>query len=99
MEQYYGMCQDMQAQQGIRKAALEMKVKAAGAPPPDGSQASLQAEMQELLQAAGPAIIRLGQIMQLDPMATKGTASAQVSAAKEIVDTTVDGARLMAGGK
>ena len=99
MEQYYGMCQDMQAQQGIRKAALEMKVKAAGAPPPDGSQASFQAEMQELLQAAGPAIIRLGQIMQLDPMATKGTASAQVSAAKEIVDTTVDGARLMAGGK
>jgi hypothetical protein len=85
----------MQAIQGMKKAALELKVKQAGAPPPQGPDPTVAAEMQQLMQAAGPAIIRLAQIMQLDPMATKGTASAQVSAAKEIVDTTVKGAQLM----
>ena len=101
MEQYYAMCQDAQAAQLARKADLEMKVRAAGAPPPQnqGPQQEMQQEFQELLQAARPAITRLAQIMQMDPMLTKGTASAQVSAAKEIVDTTVDGAKLMAGGK
>jgi hypothetical protein len=52
--------------------------------------------MQQLLQVAGPAIQRLLQLAELDPGFTKGTASAQVSAAKEIVDTTVDAAKLMA---
>jgi hypothetical protein len=45
---------------------------------------------------AGPAIQRLLQLAQIDPAFTKGTASAQVSAAKEIVDSTVKGAELMA---
>jgi hypothetical protein len=95
IEMYLGKCQEMQAIQGMKKAALELKVKQAGAPPPQGPDPTVAAEMQQLMQAAGPAIIRLAQIMQLDPMATKGTASAQVSAAKEIVDTTVKGAQLM----
>ena len=101
MEQYYSICQDMQTAQLVRKAQLELKVKAAGVPPNpnQGPAQELQAEFQQLLATAGPAVTRLAQIMQMDPMATKGTASAQVSAAKEIVDTTVDGAKLLAGGK
>jgi hypothetical protein len=101
VEQYYGICQDMQAQQGVRKAQLDQKVEAAGVPPkqPDPMAETLQDEMKLLIQQAGPAITRLMELAALDPMATKGTATAQVSAAKEVIDSTVDGARLLAGGK
>jgi len=55
--------------------------------------------MQQLIAVAGPAIQRLLQLAEIDPMLTKGTATAQVSAAKEIVDTTIDAAKLAAGDK
>jgi hypothetical protein len=71
----------------------------AGQPPQQGPDPTAQAEMQQLIQVAGPAIQRLLQLATLDPLATKGTATAQVSAAKEIVDTTIDAAKLAAGGK
>jgi hypothetical protein len=102
IEMYLGKCQEVQATQGMKKAALELKVKQAGLPQPSGpdpAEQEMQAEMQQLMQAAGPAIIRLAQIMQMDPMETKGTANAQVSAAKEIVDTTVDAVKLVTKDK
>ena len=55
----------------------------------------MQQEFQLLMQQAAPAILRLAQIAQMDPSLTKGTASAQVSAGKEIVDTTVKAADLI----
>jgi hypothetical protein len=98
-EQYLGACQEMQAQQGMRKAALELKVKAAGAPPPQGPDPAAQAELRELIQAAQQAIPLLLKIGAMDPALTKSTETAQVQALKEIVDTTVDAAKLAAGGK
>lgn len=98
-EQYLGACQDMQAQQGMRKAALELKVKAAGSPPPQGPDPTVAAEMKALMSQAVPAIRRLAELMAMDPSLTKETMTGQVQAAREIVDTTVDAAKLAAGGK
>jgi hypothetical protein len=99
--QYWDALDDMDMQVAANSAQRQMKVHQAGIPPkqPDPGQQQMQQEFAQLMQQAGPAIIRLAQIAQMDPMMTKGTASAQVSAAKEIVDTTVDGAKLAAGGK
>jgi hypothetical protein len=100
LDSYYDMLVDLEAQVAAEQAKRQMMVQAAGVPPKqDSTDPEMKAEMQELMQQAGPAIMRLAQIMSMDPVLTKGTASAQVSAAKEIVDTTVDAARLMAGGK
>ena len=46
-----------------------------------------------------PAIRRLAELMAMDPSLTKETMTGQVQAAREIVDTTVDAAKLAAGGK
>lgn len=99
--QYWDELDEMDMQVAANAAQRQMKVHQAGVPPqqPDPGQEAMQAEFAQLMQQAGPAIIRLGQIAQMDPMLTKGTVNAQVSAAKEIVDTTVDGAKLVAGGK
>lgn len=40
---------------------------------------------------------RLGQIAMMDPMLTKGTANAQVSAGKEIIDSALKATQAMAG--
>lgn len=95
-QRYLNEARDLDAAKRAAQAQREMKVQAAAQPPKQGPAANEQAEMQQLMAVAGPAIMRLAQIMQLDPMATKGTASAQVGAAKEIVDTTVDAAKLAA---
>jgi hypothetical protein len=52
--------------------------------------------MQQLLQVAGPAIQRLLQLAQTDPNLTKGTATAQVAAGKEIVEAAIEGVKLAA---
>jgi hypothetical protein len=98
---YWDKLDEMDAAVAAKSARYQMQVKQAGAPPPQSTpeDQEMKQEMAQLMQVAGPAIMRLSQLMQLDPMATKGTASAQVSAAKEIVDTTVDAAKLAAGGK
>ena len=40
---------------------------------------------------------RLSQIAMMDPAMTKGTANAQVSGAKEIIDSTLKATEAMAG--
>ena len=42
---------------------------------------------------------RLGQLAMLDPAQTKGTASAQVSAANDIAGNAIDLAKLISKGK
>ena len=86
IEQYYGMCQDMQAQQGVRKAGLELKVKAAGAPP-DQKDPEQQAVVQQLRTAAADMVAWCEKLAQIDPMATKGTITGQVSAASKVIDS------------
>src|SRR5579859_618034 len=97
--QYYDELNDMDMQVAADTAKRQMAVTQAGQPPPPPPDPAMQGEMQQLLQAAAPAIMRLAQIMQIDQMLTKQSAKDQVAAAKEIVDTTVAAGKLMAGGK
>ncbi len=99
IEQYYGLCQDMQTQQGMRKAALEQKVRAAGAPPQQGPDPGTQAAITELHKLAVAMADQLVHLSEIDPSATKGTITGQVSAAKEVVDASVNVAKIQAGGK
>lgn len=99
LQQYWDELDDMDMQVAAKAANRQMQVTKAGQPPEQGPDPTVQAEMQQLIAVAGPAIQRLLQLAQLDPMLTKGTATAQVGAAKGIVDTTIDAAKLAAGGK
>lgn len=96
LEQYFGQCQDMQAQQGQRKAALELQVRQAGQPeppPPDPGMQQIVAKLDGLATMMGEQLARLSAI---DPMMTKGTITGQVSAAKAIVDAATDIGKAMA---
>ena len=97
--QYWDELDDLDMQVAQKAANRQMQVQAAGQPPKPAPDPTAAMEMKQLLAVAGPAIQRLLQLAELDPMRTKGTATAQVSAAKEIVDTTIDAAKLAAGGK
>jgi hypothetical protein len=99
VEQYYGACQDMQTTQGVRKAALEQKVRAAGAPPQQEPDPGTQAAIAELHKLAVGMADQLAKLSQVDPSATKGTLTAQVAAAKEVIDAGVNVAKIQAGGK
>jgi ribosomal protein L37AE/L43A len=99
LTQYWDELDEMDMQVAAKAANRQLQVKQAGSPPPPPPDQNQAAEMKQLLAVAGPAIQRLLQLAELDPMLTKGTANAQVSAAKEIVDTTIDAAKLAAGGK
>lgn len=99
IEQYYGLCQDMQAQQGMRKAALEQKIREAGQPQQQGPDPGTQAAISELHKLAVGMADQLAKLSQYDPSATKGTITGQVAAAKEVIEASVDVARLQAGGK
>jgi hypothetical protein len=96
LAQYWDELDDMDMQVASNAAKRQMQVTEAGKPPAPAPDPTAQSEMQQLIAVAGPAIQRLLQLAQIDPAFTKGTASAQVSAAKEIVDSTVKGAELMA---
>ncbi len=92
MEQYFGQCQDMQAQQQIRTAKLQVQVQAAAAPPSSGPPAvdpDTVDAVRELQGMATQMVERLGALSMIDPTATKGTATAQVSAAANIVKNAV----------
>jgi hypothetical protein len=81
---YYDMLEDLDAQVAAERAQRQVKVNAAGqppAPPPDPGTQSLLQEVQSL---GTQMLARLGQLAMLDPMATKGTANAQVSAANDV---------------
>ncbi len=86
IEQYYGKCQDMQAQQGVRKAQLETQVRAASQPP-DPNQPAQQQALTALRTAAADMVLQLERLAALDPTLTAGTITGQVAAAGKVVDT------------
>lgn len=98
LHQLGDMYDDLDMQVGAEHAARQQKVQQAGQPPAPKPDPQIQGEMQQLIAAAQIAIQRLTAIAQIDPALTGG-AKDQVSAAKEVVDSTVDAAKLMAGGK
>jgi hypothetical protein len=86
IEQYFGMCQDMQAEQGVRKAGLDLKVKAAGSPPDPNAPAQQQA-LGQLRSAAADMIALCERLAAIDPAMTSGTITGQVAAAGKVIDT------------
>ncbi|HUD75134.1 MAG TPA: hypothetical protein VMQ76_08685 [Terracidiphilus sp.] len=86
IEQYFGLCQDMQAQQGVRKAGLDLKVKAASQPPDPNAPAQQQA-LGMLRSAAADMIALCERLAAIDPSQTDGSITGQVAAAGKVIDT------------
>lgn len=97
--QYYDELLAMEMNVAQEASQRQLKVSQAGQPAPSPPDPQMQGEMQQLIQAAQIAVAQLAKFAQVDPMLTGGTMKDQISAAKEIVDTTVDAGKLMAGGK
>jgi hypothetical protein len=98
-QRYLEQARDLDAAKKTAQAKRQTAIQAASAPPQPGPDQGTQAELKEMIAAAQQAIPLLLKIGAMDPALTKATATAQVSALKEIVDTTVDAAKLAAGGK
>ena len=96
--QYFDELNDLDTQVAADTAQRQMKVSQAGAPPKPAPDPAIQGEMQQLIKAAQIAIQRLTAISQIDPALTGG-AKDQVASAKEVVDATVNAAKLLNGGK
>lgn len=96
--QFYDEMLAMEQSVAQEANARQLKVSQAGSPPPPQPDPMLQSELQQLLQAAQPTLLRLSQLVQLDPMLTGG-AKDQIAAGKEILDKTVDAAKLVSGKK
>jgi len=96
-QRYLEQTRDLEAAKRAAQAKRELAVQVASKPPEQGPGQAVQGEMQELIAAAAQAVPLLLKIAAMDPALTKGTATAQVSAAKEIVDTTVKAADAVAG--
>lgn len=96
---YYDMLEDLDAQVAAERAQRQMKVNAAGQPPqqPGGQNNETQAAIQAMQAMALQMADRLGKLAMLDPMQTKGSASAQVSAAKGLVDEAIKATKVAAG--
>jgi hypothetical protein len=103
VEQYFGMLQDMQTAQQSKGAVSKGKVQLAGQmasqPPAAGPDPQTQAVVAELQRLAAGMADQLSKLAQIDPGQTGGTITGQVSAAKEVVEASIDAERLMAGGK
>ncbi len=97
LAQYWDELDEMDMQVAAKAANRQMQVQMAGKPPAPQPDPAQQGELKELIAAAQQAIPLLMRIGAMDPMITKQSATAQVSALKEIVDTTVDAAKLAAG--
>ena len=96
---YYDMLEDLDAQVAAERAQRQMKVNKAGQPPPPPPDPGQQAILSEVQQLGTQMLQRLAQLASLDPMQTKGTASAQVSAANDVAKTAIDLAELVGKGK
>ena len=99
LNKYWDELDEMDMQVAAQAANRQMQVTKAGQPAPPAPDRNEETEMRELLQVAAPAIQRLLQLAQTDPSLTKGTASAQVAAGKEIVEATLEAAKLKNGSK
>lgn len=93
--QYWDELDDMDMQVAAKTAQRQLQVRQAGSPPPDKPDPGTQQTVAELHQLATQMADRLGQLAMLDPMATKGTASAQVSAANDVVGAAIKASAAM----
>ena len=87
--QYWDELDNMDMQVAANTAQRQLKVHQAGSPPPDKPDPGTMQTVAELHKLATQMADRLGQLAMLDPMATKGTASAQVSAANDVVGAAI----------
>jgi hypothetical protein len=99
LNQYAEMLEDLDAQMGAERAQRQMKVNQAGQPPAPPEDPGQQAILQEVQSLGTKMLERLGQLAMLDPMQTKGTANAQVSAANNVAKTAIDLAEVVNGKK
>lgn len=87
---YYGLLEQLEMQKAAKIAARTAQVRQAGAPQQDPAQ---QQAAQVLLQDGARAVEDLQRMSEVDPLMTKGTMSAQVSAASQIVKSAIDVAK------
>ena len=99
LNQYMEMLEDLDAEIAAERAQRQMKVNQAGQPPPPQQDPGQQALLQEVQSLGTQMMARLGQLAMLDPMQTKGTASAQVSAANDVAQRALELAEVMNGKK
>ena len=99
LNQYADELEDMDAQIAAERAQRQMKVSQAGQPPAPPQDPDQQAILKEVQTLGTQMLSRLGQLAMLDPAQTKGTASAQVSAANDVAGNAIDLAKLMSKGK
>lgn len=97
LDAYWDMLQDLDMQAGADQAKRALTVKMAGSPPPAAPDPTQAATVRELQRIASQMVDRLGQLAALDPMVTKGTANAQVSAANDVVNAALKASEAMAG--
>jgi hypothetical protein len=99
LSQYYSQLKQSEMQVGQEQAQRQLAVTTAGQPKPPAPDPAIQSEFQQQLQAAQLAIQTLVRIAQVDPVLTGGQMKDQVAASKEVIDSTVNAAKLMNGGK
>lgn len=101
MEQYHGMCQDMQTAQLVRKAKLELQVKSASVPPqqPDPAQQGAQAALKEILGRALNMVDRQIELANMPPEGPNGNIAPQVTASNNVIKAAIDTLKVSAGGK
>jgi hypothetical protein len=83
---------------GADHAKRQLAVTQAGQPKPPAPDPQVAAMQQQLEALSMQMTGVLSRIAAIDPMLTGG-AKDQISAAKEILDTTIDAGKLLAGGK
>lgn len=96
LEAYYDQLEEFDMQVAAEAAQRNQQVQQAGAPPKQGPPPEQQAALQELMGLSKQMADRLAQIAMMDPMQTKGTAAAQVSAANDILQSTLKANEAMA---
>ena len=83
---YYQMAVELEAQTAAEEAQRQMKVKAAGAPPPAPPDPMMEQAKALLLRDATDEVQNLQRISHLPPLGQNGSEAAQVSAGGRILD-------------
>lgn len=84
---YYRLACQYEAEVAGENNKLQMQAKEAAAPPTPEANPAVQQLEASLIQQTADAVDNLHQISHIPPALTGGTATAQVAASKELVDT------------
>lgn len=99
LHQFADELDELDMQVGMQAAGRQLKVTQAGSPQPPAPDPGTMAAVQELQKLAVQMADQLARLSMIDPLITKQTISGQVSAAKEILDTSLDATKAVTGGK